>query len=407
MKKILVVDDDPVMRKMVSGLLSKEGHQVETANDGLEGLSKFSKFKPDVIISDVLMPEMDGYEFCSKVRELPEGSQIPLLMLTSLDSVEQKIKGFEVGADDYIVKPFEPREFLARVAIMLKRSEVVQKDSVTEKVGGKTIAVFSLRGGAGVTTIATNIAVGMAQIWGQSTALVDMVMTGGQSALYLNLSLKNTWAEIAKFPIDEIDDFLVQSALLPHESGVFALASPRRPEMAELVTAEKVTAVLPILKDINEYVVLDLPHDFNPTTLAALDAADVKLVVLQPEIVSIRSAVMTLEIFEDLGYDMSQVHLILNWTFPRQGISTTDIEKSLQRKISLVLPFASDELLQGLNLGSPPTYTAPDEPIGRLFEDLALALSKDEHRKKRPENPTEAWLRVAKRFRDRKTQPVK
>jgi pilus assembly protein CpaE len=404
MKKILVVDDDPVIRKMVSGLISKDGHQVETANDGLEGLTKFSKFKPDVIISDVLMPEMDGYEFCSKIRALPDGRQIPLLMLTSLDSVEQKIKGFEVGADDYIVKPFEPREFLARVAIMLKRSEVAQKISVVEKVGGKTIAVFSLRGGSGVSTIATNIAVGMAQIWGQPTTLVDMVMTGGQSALYLNLSLKNTWAEIAKFPVDEIDDFLVQSALLNHESGVFALASPRRPEMAELVTPEKISAVLPILKDISEYVILDLPHNFNSTTLAALDAADIKLIILQPEIVSIRSAVMALEIFEDLGYDMGQVHLILNWTFPRKGISTADIEKSLQRKISLVLPNASDELLQGLNFGAPPTYTTPEEPIGMLFEDLALALSKDEHRKQKPENPTEAWTRVVQRYRGRKTQ---
>ena len=137
MKKILVVDDDPLMQKMVSALMAKEEYRVETANNGVEGLSKFKHFKPDVIISDVLMPEMDGYEFCSKIRELPDGRQIPLLMLTSLDSVEQKIKGFEVGADDYIVKPFEPREFQARVAIMVKRGELIKQVRVAERVSRK------------------------------------------------------------------------------------------------------------------------------------------------------------------------------------------------------------------------------------------------------------------------------
>ncbi|NQU63316.1 MAG: AAA family ATPase, partial [SAR324 cluster bacterium] len=344
------------------------------------------------------------YEFCSQIRKLPEGRHIPLLMLTSLDSVEQKIKGFETGADDYIVKPFEPREFLARVAILIKRSDVAKQILDAEKISGKTIAVFSLRGGAGVSTVAANISVGLSQIWGYPTTLVDMVMTGGQSALYLNQSLKNTWAEISKFPSEEIDDYMIQSALLPHESGVRTLASPRRPDLAELVTDEKVNSVLSILKEINEYVVLDLPHDFSPTTLAALDRADLILVVLQPEIVSIRAAIMAMETFTTLKYDLNHVYIILNWTFPRKGISMTEIEKSLDKKISLVIPYAADELIHGLNYGIPPTYAAPEKPIGVLFEDLAMSVSKESHRKQKPTDPSEAWTRVAKRIKERRKQ---
>ncbi len=399
MKKILAVDDDKYMRNLVSGVLSQEGYEVQTAENGVEGLEQLKTFKPNLIISDVLMPEMDGYEFCTKIRDMPETRHLPILMLTSLDSVEQKIKGFDVGADEYIVKPFEPREFQVRVANLIKRGEQFHATPLEEKATGKNIAVFSLRGGAGVSTIASNLAVGMAQLWGYPTALVDMVMIGGQSALYLNQPLKNTWAEIADFPVEEIDDQLVQSALLPHESGVFTLASPRRPERGESVTVEKVTSVLSILKDTHEYLVLDLPHDFNATTLAALDAADTILIILQPEIVSIRSAVIVLETFVDLGYDMDQIHIVLNWTFSQKGISISEIEKSLGKKISMVFPNAADEMLQGLNLGTPPTFTAPEEPLGVLFEDLALALGKDEHRKVKPAEPTAAWLRAAKRYR--------
>lgn len=402
MKKILIVDDDPLMRKLVSSLISKEGHQVEMAKNGVDGISKFQTINPDVIISDVLMPEMDGYEFCSRIREMPGGKNVPLLMLTSLDSVDQKIKGFEVGADDYIVKPFEPREFIARIAILIKRSEIEQQPPELEKIKGKTIAVFSLRGGSGVSTIATNIAIGLSQVWDYPTTLVDMVMTGGQSALYLNQPLKNTWADILKCPTEEIDDFLIQSALLSHESGVRTLASPRNPEFADLATPEKVGSVLSIIKEFSEYVVIDLPHDFSSTTLAALDLADIILIVLQPEIVALRSAVMALETFKNLDYDLDHVYMILNWTFPRKGISSSDIEKSLQKKLSMVIPFATDELIDGINYGVPPTYSAPEKPIGVIFEDLALSLAKKEHRKQIPENPTKSWTRVIKRYQDRR-----
>jgi len=312
MIKILAVDDDKYMRNLVAGVLSKASYEVQTAENGVDGLKRIENFRPDLIISDVLMPEMDGYEFCSKVRSLPETSHLPILMLTSLDSVEQKIKGFDVGADEYIVKPFEPREFLIRIDNLLKRADQFQTIQIDDKGRGNTIAVFSLRGGAGVSTIAANLSVGLSQMWAKPTSLVDMVMTGGQSALYLNQPLKNTWAEIAQFPAEEIDDHLVQSALLPHDSGVYTLASPRRPEKAEMVTAEKVGKVLSILKDINDYVVMDLPHDFSATTLTALDTADTLLVVLQPEVVSIRSAVMVLETFKQLDYNLDKVCLILN-----------------------------------------------------------------------------------------------
>jgi pilus assembly protein CpaE len=170
-----------------------------------------------------------------------------------------------------------------------------------------------------------------------------------------------------------------------------------------LVTPEKVSTTLSYLKEFNEYVVLDLPHDFSPTTLAALDVADVILVVLQPEIVSIRSAVMTMKLFKELEYNLDHVHFIVNWTFPRKGFSIADIERSLKTKITMMLPYASDEFIEGMNLGTPPTFSAPTEPLGVLFEDLALALSKNDHLKRKPKNPSDSWNRAVERYKNRKT----
>ncbi len=403
-KRILVVDDDDMMRKMTSTILARHEFEVLTASNGREALASLSTNKPDLILLDVMMPEMDGYETCKQIRANPPTAAIPILMLTALASIEQKVKGFEAGADDYLAKPFESEELVARVNVLLRRSEIKSLPSPAapseRREMARTIAVFSLRGGAGVTTTAVNLAGGLAALWGQPVALVDMVMIAGQTALFLNQSLRNTWADLAQ--LNQIDTDAVLSALLRHDANVFTLASPRRPEQSELVTPEKTAKVLDILRSQFQYVVLDMPHDLSERSLQALDRADAILLIAQPEIASVRAASMALEIFEALEYNEKKIHLIVNWTFPRMGLAQADIEKFINSKVDLVLPCAEDDFVQALNYGKPPVINAPEGPLSAVFEDMALVLSKEEHRKTRPQNPTPAWLRVAERMRKKK-----
>ena len=299
------------------------------------------------------------------------------------------------------MKPIEPNEFLARVNVLIRRSAAVPKTETKAKIA-KTIGVFSLRGGSGVSSVAVNLAVGLSQLWKAPTALVDLVITGGQSALFLNQPLKHTWADVVRFPLEEIDDYAVKSALLPHKSGISTLASPRRPEHGDQVTTDKVNKVLGIMKSMHEYLVLDLAHDFSEITLAGLDQADEILVMLQPEVISIRSAAMALETFRELGYAEDKVRLLLNCTFPNKGISLEDVQRYLKRKVNIMLPYLADKTIEAINTGIPPVYSNPEETLGVIFEDLALALSKDTHRKDYPENPTEALKRTTKRYMKRR-----
>jgi pilus assembly protein CpaE len=194
----------------------------------------------------------------------------------------------------------------------------------------------------------------------------------------------------------------VLGALLPHESRVRTLASPRRPEESDLMIAEKVTRTLEIMRASFPYVVMDMPHDLRGRSLAALDQSDVILIVTQPEIVSLRAASMTLEIFNDLKYLEKKIYMILNWTFPRQGLSIKDIERMLKRKIDLIIPYAADEFVTALNLGNPPVLANPESALGALFEDMAMALSKESMRARRPEQPSAVWKRIAERNRNMK-----
>ncbi|HSB02217.1 MAG TPA: response regulator transcription factor [Anaerolineales bacterium] len=127
MSKILVVDDDPHIRELASLFLRNDGFEVIEAADGLEALSKLDSAKVDLAIIDVMMPKMDGWELC---REIRGTFDIPILMLTAKGETSQKLKGFQLGTDDYVVKPFEPLELVARVHALLKRYRIAASQTI-------------------------------------------------------------------------------------------------------------------------------------------------------------------------------------------------------------------------------------------------------------------------------------
>lgn len=118
-EKILVIDDDEKITSLLRRSLAFEGYSVTTANNGLEGLKKMLEDEPHLIILDVMMPQVDGWEVCRRVREA--GSEVPVMMLTAKDEITDRVKGLDLGADDYMVKPFALEELLARVRALLRR----------------------------------------------------------------------------------------------------------------------------------------------------------------------------------------------------------------------------------------------------------------------------------------------
>lgn len=134
MAQIMIVDDDPNIRKLVGHFLNRDGFQIMEATNGREALRTLETVKADLIILDIMMPEMDGWELC---RELREHYDLPILMLTAKGESAQKVKGFELGTDDYLVKPFDPPELVARVKALLKRYRIAA--SQTLQIGNLTL----------------------------------------------------------------------------------------------------------------------------------------------------------------------------------------------------------------------------------------------------------------------------
>jgi len=130
MKTILIVDDDLTLRTALIRYLENRGYSVHEAGSGLEGLALFEQHQPDLVVSDVLMPEMDGLEFCRRLRATRSGQLVPFIFLSSRREVDDRIQGHKMGADDYLVKPFEPRELVAKIEAQLERSRRIHSEIV-------------------------------------------------------------------------------------------------------------------------------------------------------------------------------------------------------------------------------------------------------------------------------------
>jgi len=385
MTKILIIEDEPLFQKMIAHSLIPLGYEIATASDGEEGVKTAMENPPDLIICDMMMPKMDGFQVTRLLRRDDRFAHTPILILTALAGLKEKLEAFEAGADDFMTKPFEPAELVARVNVLLRRYESNRKQLPSPvKVESHIIAVHSLRGGSGCSSMAVNLGIGLANMWHVPTLIMDQVLTAGQVALMLNAPLKRTWADLASIPANEIEWDVLKSVVYTHESDVNFLAAPTYPSQAELISEELFTKVFGIFREHYEYIVVDLPHDFSGTTIQVLDAADVVAVLFSPELASVRAASAALDTYHKLKYSDDKIKLVLNWTFERRGLIRKNIEAVLGLPITHVIPFATDLFIDAINTGKPILSNRPNEALCTILERLAYLVSKPEHTSKSP-----------------------
>ena len=404
MTRILFIDDEAINHQLVARALEPLNFEVHSAVNGIEGIAQARNLKPDVIITDVMMPDITGYEVTRTLRREPQFAITPILVLTAQSDLQDRLKSYEAGADEHLTKPFQPEELVARVTSLLRRVEAAKASRLDSapREEAHMIAVHSLRGGTGSSTLAVNLGVGLAGLWKQPSILLDLSMTAGQVALMLNMTLRRTWADIAQFTKDNLDLDAISSIIASHESGLNFIAAPTFPSEAEMVHSETLAAALRFLKSQFEYVVADLPHDFSANTIQTLDAADLILMIASPDMASIRAVTAALDTYDKLGYPREKIKFVLSAIFPYSNLTRERIEATLGIPAVVTIPYLQDVFVDAINIGQPPVYHRPTDSASALLEDFAFFVSKDLHKKSKPQNPTEAWNRVYKRHQQRK-----
>src|SRR5574339_833819 len=227
--RVLLIDDEQFYFKLLQKALKEAEYKLEYAKSGMEGLAKIPAFEPELLIVDLKLPELDGFQILERLRRDPKFSYIPVIVITSKDELSEKLRAFELGADDYLVKPFQPEELVARMGILARRGRalrIAQKEAISAKPA-TVITVHSLRGGLGCSSIVVNLGLAFQKLWGKQTLLIDSVLTAGQVALMLDAKSTATWENLVGLETENIDDAVVAEMMGVHKSGSRYIVSPR------------------------------------------------------------------------------------------------------------------------------------------------------------------------------------
>lgn len=370
-EKILVVDDDVESLKLISLMLKRQGYDVAIANSGVQALSKALAEMPNLIILDIMMMDMDGYEVCRRLRANPETRPIPIIMFTAKTLIDDKVAGFEAGADDYLTKPTHPAELASRIKAVLARN---QTSSQSVRPQGVAVGILGAKGGIGTTTVAVNLAAAHQQNKGRPI-LVDFRLGAGHAGLSLGLTKLDGMANVLSKPVNEIKAPLLMQNLVAHGSGLRVLAASPDPREAQLrFTPDAANAIIRGLKAIGNPIVIDLGAGYSELTARMLPSLDKLVILVEPVAMVIAAAEHLIEAIKN---DFNKpIHIVVIHRTPlaRGMITWTDVEARLGQSVAGMISAAPEIAYQAMEAGNPIVLQQPGAVIANQFMKLAQTI---------------------------------
>lgn len=366
-EKILIVDDDIDSLKLIGLMLQRQGYEITAASSGAQALTKASGEVPNLIILDVMMPDMDGYEVCRRLRVNPNTQNIPIIMFTAKTLVDDKVAGFEAGADDYLTKPTHPAELASRVKAVLARSAAKKGQ---HKDQGNLLVVIGAKGGVGTTTVATNIASVLQQQ--APTILADVRFGQGSLGPTLGINRASGFANLLTRPAGDVNGRTIAEELVSHRSGLRLLLSSSRPREAQLnPTPDTVTNILRNLRGMVKTVVVDLGTSLSPLNQRILRDANHVVITVEPSRTALGMARGLLSDMAEMGIAQGRISVvILNRTQSSLQVSWQNAEQILERDIQGVIPPAPELAYQANEAGEPIISLQPEAIVATQFQKL-------------------------------------
>jgi pilus assembly protein CpaE len=371
-ERILFVDDEEQIRKLLSTWLTRHGYEVSVANDGWEALKAIRAKAPDLVITDVNMPNMNGLELTRRMRADHRTARIPVIMLSARKQADDVLTGYAEGADEYVPKPVEMAVLEAKIEVLIRRFRTTKGDA-TAKRGGNVIAFLHGKGGVGCTTFAVNSAVALAATTIYRVTLLDLNLEFGNAPMLMNLQSARTLADLAENAHEQLDETTFGSYLEQDRSGVRVLAGSDLPERAELVTVAAVQQAVDHLQKQSDYVVVDTPASFSQQVLAVLDVADAAVVVTAAHLPSLKATKQALDVLEKLSFPQERTVLVINRTSVA-GVEMDHVARFFNRKPDIVIPY-TEASSDAADRGRPLTVLHPDSAASKVIRDLAARIA--------------------------------
>ncbi len=395
--KVLIVDDIPDTRENIRKLLAFEPDIEVVGGDGAstgrEAIELAQQHQPDVVLMDINMPDMDGITATKAISTAVRTAAVVIMSVQNESGYLRQ--AMLAGARDFLTKPISSEELYKTIRRVYDRNEPIRQQEAqmsslrTVAMGtkkgelspvtgaGHIVVVYSPQPGAGVTTLATNVASALMR---QDTKvlLIDCNLQFGDVDAFLNLQAISSIADLAK-SVGDIDQEMVDNVLVTHGSGLKVLVAPPHPEQAYDIGSEAVKDVVSLLARSYDFIVVDLPTQYDDMTLKLFEIAEKIVLVANPTIPSIRNIRKMLDIFDSLEEPeglSEKVLFVLNRVIHekergRGVIPVASIENHLKRQIVAAIPLDDRSVLTAVNQGVPLVAKLKSRSPGKELVELA------------------------------------
>ncbi|MDQ7025523.1 MAG: response regulator [Anaerolineae bacterium] len=374
-EKILIVDDDVDSLKLIGLMLKRHNYEVVVADAGQKALAKAEAEIPDLIILDVMMPDMNGLEVTRRLRASEKTKNIPIIMFTAKTLINDKIIAFEAGADDYLTKPTHPAELASRVKAILARKATVKKGNAQTSQAsmkkGLTLGIMGAKGGVGVTTLAINMSAALMKA-GEQAVIADFQLGNGSIGRMLGTSSQGMSRVLTT---KKVDAATVEKEILVHQSGLRGLLSSSSPKEILLSNAvDKAVAALEMLRDMGHPVVVDIGAGLTPLNIQLIQHIDKLMFVVEANSVALDIANDYLsDIDELIGGNHVNV-VVINRS--QSTLSWHDVENILKREVKAIISAAPELAHQALENRQPMVLMQPNAMVSGQFIKLAEEMKR-------------------------------
>jgi DNA-binding response OmpR family regulator len=370
--KILVVDDEPNVLRLIGYALQIEGYEIVTAETGVEALNKVETEGPDLVILDIMLPDLSGIEVCQQLRSKPETIDLPIIMLSARTQVPDRIKGLEAGADEYVTKPVDSDEMVARVAALLDRTQRLRQAQPVRR--GKVLGFIGAKGGVGTTTVALNVASVLAR-QEKSVIAVELRSNYGTFSLQLRKVPDENLGSLLELDPERSNERELSKRLFSSPFGLRVLFGPQKVDEFKEIEPDQAEAVIEGLAGMADYTVIDLPYSASGANQAAIRCCDYVALVVAPELTCVMSGKVTLELLRLWGVSGGLVGaVVVNRTIAARAMKLREIRSRLGCEIVGVVPPAVEACIAAQERGVPLVIYEPDSMAAANLTEMANRL---------------------------------
>ncbi|MCC6148439.1 MAG: response regulator [Anaerolineaceae bacterium] len=375
--KILIVDDDMETLKLVGLMLQRQGYQIVAANSGKQAIVLAKSEQPELIILDIMMPDMDGYEVARQIRKDPQTAAMAILMFSAKNQAADKVAGYDAGVDDYVTKPIHPAELMVRIKALLSRGEV-RSTRGEVPLRGHTIGFLASKGGVGLSTTILNTAILLHQKHKLDVIVTELRPGQGSNALDLGFTSPESLNKLLKSPPDEITANAVEDQLLRISYGIRLLMASSHIQDASLLTqTEQIEMVIRRLPELGQLVLLDIGASFLPNIDQVLSHCQELIVGIEPYPSSIQRARLLLDDVARTGFGKSRLlHVVsINRLQADDQHSATQLQEILGRPIAQVISPVPELAFQATQRGLPLLQIQPESLAVQQYTQLANQIA--------------------------------